>query len=113
MAQLSATDLDRQFQYPQTMHVYGIIVDDRLSSALIKVGLNALRQRPVDRLIFLCLDPHDVRSRTDWDDILAHIPATDNRRPEIDIKIVRSPEELLYASLNMRIVRLPDDTVFI
>lgn len=87
--------------------------DDRLSSALINVGLDALRQKKVDRLIFLCLDPHDIRTRMDWDDIAAHIPAIDNKRPDYEVRIVHSPQELLYASLNMRIVRLPDDTVFI
>ncbi|TCS32611.1 hypothetical protein EDC30_12135 [Paucimonas lemoignei] len=113
MTQLDATELEKQYQYPESMQVYGIVVDDRLSNALIKLGLDALSQKKVDRLIFLCLDPHDIRERTDWTDIIAHIPATNGARPEYDVRIVQSPAELMHASLNMRVVRLPVDSVVI
>lgn len=113
MEQFSATEKERQYQYPETAQVYGVVVDDHLASAVIRVGLDALNRKQVDLVVFLCLAPHDIRSRTDWNDILSHIPLTENKQRQYDVRILQSPDELLYASLNMRVIRLPADTVII
>lgn len=113
MEQFTAAEKERHYQYPEGAQVYGVVVDERLASPVINVGLEALHQKKVDRVVFLCLAPHDIRSRTDWDDILAHLPLAGDRQRQYDVRIVQTPDELLYASMNMRVIRLPDDTVVI
>ena len=50
-----------QFNYPESMKVYGMIIDDRISSPLVRVGLRALHEVDADLLVFLCLATDDIR----------------------------------------------------
>ena len=99
-----------QFNYPDTMKVYGIIVDDRISSPLIKVGLRALHEIDADLLVFLCLETDDIRDRTDWEELVSEIRFR-NGRSDHEVRLVSKHEELMDASLNMRVIRLPEYTV--
>jgi|GEM_PF-6232184 len=96
---------------PALAEVYGIVVSDELSTPVIKVGLDALRRKDVDTVIFLCMAPHDIRTRTDWPAILAHLESlgSDVRH---EVRIVGSPADLLEASLDIRVLRLPDDRMY-
>ncbi len=111
METTSSASPANQFTYPAAMNVFGIVVDDRLASALIKLGLAALNRVNVDLVVFLCIPPHDIRDRTDWDDILDHIRIGNDKEKAYEVRLLQSPEELLDASLKMRVIRLPDDSV--
>ncbi|MDF3034962.1 MAG: hypothetical protein K0S28_236 [Paucimonas sp.] len=89
---------------------YGIVVDDRLDSALIKLGLDALSSRQVGKVVFFSLSPHDIRTRKDWPEIVRHIRSEADAEGHYEVRQVESPEELLEASLEMKLVRLPVDT---
>jgi hypothetical protein len=99
-----------QFNYPESMKVYGIIVDDRISSALIRVGLRALHEVDADLLVFLCLATDDIRDRTDWEELVSEIRFR-NGRSDYEVRLVSKHEELMDASLNMRVIRLPEYTM--
>lgn len=109
MEQTTTLAAGHEFSYPSSAKVYGIVVDDRLGSPVIKIGLDALHQVDGDLLVFLCLAPHDIRTRTDWDDLVSHIRFRNGKERECEVRLVQSPEELLIASLNMRVLRLPVD----
>ena len=103
-----ATDApDRQFRYPEGMKVYAMVIDDRVPSALIRVGLHALRLVRVDRLVLLCLASDDIRNRVDWDELTGNIASALGRQDAWEVRLVNSHEELMYASLHMHIVHLP------
>ncbi|SMP49176.1 hypothetical protein [Noviherbaspirillum suwonense] len=99
-----------QFNYPESMKVYGMIIDDRISSPLVRVGLRALHEVDADLLVFLCLATDDIRDRTDWDELVPEIRFR-NGRSDYEVRLVSKHEELMDASLNMRIIRLPEYTV--
>lgn len=99
-----------QFNYPDTMKVYGMIIDDRISSALVRVGLRALHEVDADLLVFLCLATDDIRDRTDWDELISEIRFR-NGCSDYEVRLVSKHEELMDASLNMRVIRLPEYTV--
>jgi hypothetical protein len=99
-----------QFNYPDSMKVYGMIVDDRISSPLIRVGLRALHDVDADLLVFLCLATDDIRERTDWDELVSEIRFR-NGRSDYEVRLVSKHEELMDASLHMRVIRLPEYTV--
>ena len=99
-----------QFNYPESMKVYGMIIDDRISSPLVRVGLRALHEVDADLLVFLCLATDEIRDRTDWDELVPEIRFR-NGRSDYEVRLVSKHEELMDASLNMRIIRLPEYTV--
>ncbi len=99
-----------QFNYPDSMKVYGVIVDDRISSPLIRVGLRALHEVDADLLVFLCLATDDIRDRTDWNELVSEIRFR-NGRSDYEVRLVGNHEELMDASLNMRVIRLPEYTL--
>ena len=105
-----ATPGPSQFNYPDAMKVYGIIVDDRISSPLIRVGLRALHDIDADLVVFLCLATDDIRDRTDWDELVPEIRFR-NGGSNYEVRLVNKHEELMDASLNMRVIRLPEYTV--
>ena len=98
------------FDYPEGMKVYGMIIDDRISNALIEVGLRALHEIDADLLVFLCLATDDIRNRTDWEELVSGIRFR-NGRSDYEVRLVSKHEELMDASLQMRIIRLPEYTV--
>lgn len=93
--------------------VYGMVVDDRLGSPVIRLGLDRLALHPAERLVFLCLPPHDIRERTDWAELQSHLRRPDGQPLDYEVRIMSSPAQLLDASLEMRILRLPTDDVII
>ena len=99
---------DQPFRYPDGMRVYAMVIDDRVPSALIRVGLNALRLVRVDRLVLLCLASDDIRDRTDWDELAADIATTLGRQDACEVRLVNSHQDLMYASLHMHILHLPE-----
>lgn len=103
--------MDR-FSYPGKRNVVGMVVDGHTSSALVAFGLEALARTDADLLVFLCPAPDDIRQRVDWDDIVGRIRFA-NGNPAYDVQLVHSGIELMQASLQMRVMRLPDDYVFI
>jgi hypothetical protein len=110
----NATDIDsleQQFRYPEGMKVYGMIIDDRIPSALVRVGLNALSKVDADLLVFLCLEADDIRNRTDWEELASEIRFGNGKQGAYEVRLVNSHEELMVASLNMRVIRLPEYTV--
>jgi hypothetical protein len=114
MRDSNATDMDslaQQFRYPEGMKVYGMIIDDRIPSALVRVGLNALRKVDADLLVFLCLETDDIRNRTDWEELAGEIRFGNGKQGAYEVRLVNSHEELMVASLNMRVIRLPEYTV--
>ena len=108
MDQVPASSPDRQFRYPDGLRVHAMIIDDRVPSALIRVGLNALRLVEVDRLVLLCLASDDIRDRTDWEELAADIGNALGRADACEVRLVNTHEELMYASLHMRIMHLPE-----
>lgn len=101
------------YEYPEGMKVYGMVIDEKLDAPMIKLGLDVLSHRDADLLLFLCLAPHDIRERTDWEDIARHIRFGNNKEAKYEVRLVRSSQELLEASFNIHIIRLPTDYVFI
>ena len=99
-----------QFNYPDGMKVYGMIIDDRIPNALVKVGLRALHEVDADLLVFLCLASDDIRDRTEWDELVPEIRFR-NGRSDYEVRLVSKHEELMDASLNMRVLRLPEYTL--
>jgi hypothetical protein len=102
---------EQQFRYPEGMKVYGMIIDDRIPSALVRVGLNALSKVDADLLVFLCLETDDIRDRTDWEELASEIRFGNGKQGAYEVRLVNSHEELMVASLNMRVIRLPEYTV--
>jgi hypothetical protein len=102
---------EQRFRYPEGMKVYGMIIDDRIPSALVRVGLNALRKVDADLLVFLCLETDDIRDRTDWEELASEIRFGNGKQGAYEVRLVNSHEDLMYASLNMRVIRLPEYTV--
>lgn len=102
-----------RFAYPQGAKVVGMVVDDHTSSAMVKLGLDALARTDADLLVFLCPGPSDIRDRVDWPDIESCIRFAGGRRAEYAVEGIESGIELMEASLRMRVMRLPDDYVFI
>jgi len=100
-----------QFDYPDAAQVYAMIVDDDAPNELIRLGLDALRGRRVDRLVFLCI-ADDIRNRIGWEELerLLGNGLLGNAVP-YDIYIIRTRQELFQASLNMRIIHLPAQTM--
>lgn len=109
MNQILATPFEHYSTRNPAGRVFGIVVDDRLGSPVIRVGLDALAQCEADLLVFLCLPPHDIRQRTDWPDLERLIRSAGKEHLEYETRVVDSPAELLEASLHMRILRLPTD----
>jgi hypothetical protein len=105
-----ATPGPSQFNYPEGMKVYGMIIDDRIPNALVQVGLRALHEVDADLLVFLCLATDDIRDRTDWDELASSIRFR-NGRNDYEVRLVSKHEELMDASLNMRVIRLPEYTL--
>lgn len=103
--------LEQQFRYPEGMKVYGMIIDDRIPSALVRVGLNALSKVDADLLVFLCLETDDIRDRTDWEELASEIRFGNGKQGAYEVRLVNSHEQLMHASLNMRVIRLPEYTV--
>jgi hypothetical protein len=101
------------FHYPDTMKVYGMVVHDRIPGALVELGLRTLAKVDADLLVFLCLAPHDIRVRTDWEQLASQVRFANGKQGAYEVRVLNSPEELLYASLIMRVLRLPEDAVFI
>jgi hypothetical protein len=99
-----------QFNYPDGMKVYGMIIDDRIPNALVRVGLRALHDVDADLLVFLCLATDDIRDRTEWDELVPEI-RFNNGRSDYEVRLVSKHEELMDASLNMRVLRLPEYTL--
>lgn len=99
-----------QFNYPDAMKVFGMIIDDRISSPLVRVGLRALHEVDADLLVFLCLATDDIRDRTDWEELVSEIRFR-NGGSDHEVRLVSKHEELMDASLNMRVIRLPEYTV--
>jgi hypothetical protein len=104
----NANSPDHQFRYPDGMKVHAMVIDDRIPDALIRVGLNALRLVDVDRLVFLCLASDDIRDRVGWEALAADIGNVLGKADACEVRLVNSHEELMYASLHMRIVHLPE-----
>lgn len=102
---------EQQFRYPEGMKVYGMIIDDRIPSALVRVGLNALGKIDADLLVFLCLETDDIRDRIDWEELAGEIRFGNGKQGAYEVRLVNSHEELMVASLNMRVIRLPEYTV--
>jgi hypothetical protein len=102
-----------RFSYPVGHKVYGMVVDDHTSSAMVKLGLDAIARTDADLLVFLCIAPNDIRDRVDWPDIESRIRFAGGRRAAYDVQLVESGVELMEASLQMRVIRLPDDYTFI
>jgi hypothetical protein len=102
---------EQQFRYPEGMKVYGMIIDDRIPSALVRVGLNALSKVDADLLVFLCLETDDIRDRTDWEELASEIRFGNGKQGAYEVRLVNSHEQLMHASLNMRVIRLPEYTV--
>ena len=98
------------FDYPDSLKVYGMIIDDRISSPLVRVGLRALHEVDADLLVFLCLATDDIRDRTDWEELASEIRFR-NGRGDYEVRLVNKHEELMDASLQMRVIRLPEYTV--
>ncbi|MFL6718965.1 MAG: hypothetical protein ACJ8G3_21660 [Burkholderiaceae bacterium] len=101
----------QQFHYPEGMKVYGMIIDDRIPSALVRVGLNALSKVDADLLVFLCLETDDIRDRTDWEELASEVRFGNGKQGAYEVRLVNSHEDLMVASLNMRVIRLPEYTV--
>ena len=99
---------DLSFRYPDGMRVYAMVIDDRVPSALIRVGLNAMRLVRADRLVLLCLASDDIRNRTDWEELAADIATALGGQDACEVRLVNSHEELMYASLHMHIIHLPE-----
>jgi hypothetical protein len=109
---MNAVDSAQLFQYPETMRVYGIIVNSDASNALIKVALERLHTVGGDMLVFLCFEDDDVRRRVGWEDLQSNIRFRNGTR-NYEVKLLRTPEQLFDASLRMRIVHLPNNKVSI
>jgi hypothetical protein len=103
----------QRFAYPEGAKVFGMVVDDHTSSAMVKLGLDALAKTDADLVVFLCPAPHDIRDRVDWGDIESRIRFAGGKRSAHEVQLVDSGIELMEASLRMRVMRLPDDYVFI
>jgi hypothetical protein len=108
MQTTNANPPDQQFRYPEGMKVYAMVIDDRVPDPLIRVGLNALRLVDVDRLVFLCLASDDIRNRVAWEELAADVGSAIGKQDACEVRLVNSHEELMYASLHMRIVHLPE-----
>jgi hypothetical protein len=108
MDPVTSTSPDEPFRVPEGLKVYAMIIDDRVPSPLIRVGLNALRMVEVDRLVLLCLASDDIRNRTDWEELTRDINDALGRQGACEVRLVNSHEELMYASLHMRIIHLPE-----
>ena len=108
MQTTDTTPPDQQFRYPENMKVYAMVIDDRIPDPLIRVGLNALRLVDVDRLVFLCLASDDIRNRVAWDELLVDVGNTIGKQDACEVRLVTSHDELMYASLHMRIIHLPE-----
>jgi hypothetical protein len=108
MDPVNSTSPENQFRYPEGMKVYAMVIDDRVPNPLIRVGLNALRKVDVDRLVFLCLASDDIRDRTDWEELIPDINNALGKQDAYEVRLVNSHEELMYASLHMRIIHLPE-----
>ena len=106
----ASTPGSSQFNYPDGMKVYGMIIDDRIASPLVRVGLRALHEVDADLLVFLCFATDDIRDRTDWEELVTEIRFR-NGRSDYEVRLVSKHEELMDASLNMRVLRLPEYTV--
>lgn len=102
-----------RYAYPEGAKVIGMVVDGHTSGALVKLGLDALARTDADLLVFLCPAPHDIRERVDWSDIESHIRFSGGKKAAYEVQSVHSGIELMEASLRMRVMRLPDDYVFI
>ncbi|MBK4738863.1 hypothetical protein [Noviherbaspirillum pedocola] len=103
----------QRFAYPEGAKVYGMVVDGHTSGALVRLGLDALARTDADLLVFLCPTPDDIRDRVDWSEIESRIRFAGGKRSAYDVQMVGSGIELMEASLRMRVMRLPDDYVFI
>lgn len=108
METANATPPDRQFRYPEGMKVYAMVIDDRVPDPLIRVGLNALRLVDADRLVFLCLASDDIRNRVDWHGLAAEVADAVGKPEACEVRLVNTHEELMYASLHMHIIHLPE-----
>lgn len=108
----TTTRVARHAPYPDASRVYGMVIDSRLADAMIRIGLDALRAVDGELLVFLCLAPHDIRSREEWPALEREIGFANGKR-EYEVRMVTHPEELLAASLQFRVLRLPTDTVYI
>ncbi len=109
--QAGVTPTGDTFDYPEGMKVYGIIIDDRIPSALVRVGLNALSRVDADLLVFLCLATDDIRDRTDWEELAGEVRFANGRQGAYEVRLVNTHEDLMQASLKMRVLRLPEYTV--
>ena len=87
--------LEQQFRYPEGMKVYGMIIDDRIPSALVRVGLNALSKVDADLLVFLCLETDDIRDRTDWEELASEIRFGNGKQGAYEVRLVNSHEQLV------------------
>jgi hypothetical protein len=95
-------EVSRDFAYPTTQYVRGVVVGNGSTTDDILGRLVQLRE--TDKVVFVSVAPHDVRARNDWQKIQDHVRNRSIGNNRFDVRIV-SKEEL--SAVNDQIALMP------
>ena len=71
--------MQNRMNFPETIKVYGIVVRETTAAEDIRSDLLHLGSMDADLVVFLSVDPHDVKARDEWPSIKASIRVREYR----------------------------------